>query len=193
MQNLTADLEAVNIMLSVIGESPVNAIVGTTADASIASNILKEVSREVQSRGWLSNTEWDVPLLRDTDGRIPLPANCLRVSIDPVHRTADVTPVQRGSWLYDTQNRSYVFKRDLKARVVYLLDFTDLPEVLRRYVTIRAARVFQDRMMGAETTHAYTAADEQQALYLALNSENITNHMSVLENAEISGWRSRSL
>lgn len=188
---LTADLEAVNIMLSVIGEAPVNSIVGTTADASIAHNILKEISREVQSKGWLCNTEYDVPLNRDNNDQIPLPTNTLRVQVQLIG--ANRTPVQRGNRLYDTQSRTYEFSSDLKGTIVYYLDFTDLPEVLRRYITIRAARVFQDRMMGAETTHAYTAVDEQQAFQLALNAEAITRGATMLNNPEIAYWNRRTI
>ena len=191
--SLTADLEAVNIMLSVIGEAPVNSIVGTTADASIAHTILKEISREVQSKGWLCNTESDVPLSRNSETRIPLPVNTLRMSIDPQNLHASCTPVQRGNWLYDVQNRTYEFNSDVKARIVYLLEFTDLTEPLRRYITIRAARVFQDRMMGSETTHAYTAVDEQQAYQLALNSEAVTRCASMLDNPEIAYWNRRTI
>lgn len=193
MPNLTADLEAVNIMLSVIGEAPVNSIVGTTADASIAHNILKEISREVQSRGWLCNTELDVPLEPDSDSYIALPTTTLRISIDAGNLKGSVTPVQRGNWLYDVQNRTYEFSSGVKARIVYLLDFTDLPEPLRRYITIRAARIFQDRMMGAETTHAYTQVDEQNAFTLAINSETVTRGASMLDNPEIAYWSTRSI
>ena len=191
--SLTADIEAINMMLSVIGEAPINTVVGATSDANIAQIILREVSREVQSRGWLCNTEYDVPLSRDSENKIPLPTNVLRLSIDPVNLSASRTPVQRGNWLYDVQNRTFEFTGDVKARIVYFLDFTDLPEPIRRYITIKAARVFQDRMMGAETTHAYTAVDEAQAFQIAISSEAVTRGASMLDNPEIAYWSRRSI
>ena len=49
----TTELQAVNQMLSVIGEAPVNSITGTvTTDVSVAKNILDETSMSVQSMGW---------------------------------------------------------------------------------------------------------------------------------------------
>ena len=51
------ELQAVNQMLSVIGEAPVNTITGTTTtDVSVAKNILDETSMTVQSMGWNFNT-----------------------------------------------------------------------------------------------------------------------------------------
>ena len=49
----TTKLEAVNVMMTSIGETPVNTITSaTTTDVSIAISILDNVSREVQSVGW---------------------------------------------------------------------------------------------------------------------------------------------
>ena len=48
----TTELQAVNIMLSTIGEAPVNSITGTTTvDVSTAKNILDETSMSIQSLG----------------------------------------------------------------------------------------------------------------------------------------------
>ena len=50
-QTATTELEAINTMLSVIGESPVNTVDGSgVVDAVLARQILHEVSRHVQSR-----------------------------------------------------------------------------------------------------------------------------------------------
>ena len=52
------ELEAVNILLTTIGEAPVNTLTGNqVTDVSIANQVLNEVSREVQSQGWHFNTE----------------------------------------------------------------------------------------------------------------------------------------
>ena len=53
----TTELQAVNTMLSTIGEAPVNSITGTTTvDVSVAKNILDETSMSIQSQGWNFNT-----------------------------------------------------------------------------------------------------------------------------------------
>ena len=69
----TTHLEAVNTMLSTIGEAPVNSLTGSLpTDASMAKNILDEVNREVQSGGWKFNTSYKATLSRDTNNKIPV-------------------------------------------------------------------------------------------------------------------------
>ena len=48
----TTKLEAVNIMLSTIGENPVNSLTSGLVDAELAETILGSVSKAVQSEGW---------------------------------------------------------------------------------------------------------------------------------------------
>ena len=60
----TTKLEAVNTMLTSIGEQPIqnmNDLAGLS-DASIAEQILDNVSRAIQSRGWIFNTDLDVQM-----------------------------------------------------------------------------------------------------------------------------------
>src|SRR5689334_6681077 len=100
----TTELEAVNVLLSTLGESPVNSLSGNlTTDASLARTKLAEVSKSVQGRGWNFNTDLDYPLTRDSDGYINLPPNIARVELS--RRTyPEVMAVQRGMRLYDRKN-----------------------------------------------------------------------------------------
>ena len=64
MATVTSKLESINVMLTSIGESPVNTITSsTTTDVSIAVQILDNVSREVQSVGWHFNTDVNLSLI----------------------------------------------------------------------------------------------------------------------------------
>ena len=75
----TTELQAINTMLSAIGEAPVNSISGVTnVDVSVAINILDETSLSVQSEGWNFNTEYNVTYSIDDDSKIPLPSNCVQ-------------------------------------------------------------------------------------------------------------------
>lgn len=47
--------ESVNIVLSVLGEAPVNSLTGTTA--SLGLSIIEEVSTDIQSKGWWFNQQ----------------------------------------------------------------------------------------------------------------------------------------
>ena len=70
----TSKLEAVNVMMTAIGETPVNTITSaTTTDVSIAITILDNVSREVQSVGWHFNTDTDYQLAPNSSSQVELP------------------------------------------------------------------------------------------------------------------------
>jgi hypothetical protein len=77
----TTKLEAVNTMLSTIGEAPVNSLATGLIDAETAETILNNVSREVQARGWNFNTEYDYTFSPNVDGEIDLPANIIRADL----------------------------------------------------------------------------------------------------------------
>lgn len=167
----TTKLDAVNMMLASVGESPVNQIPDTgVTEATIAQDILLEVNKEVQANGAWFNTEPEVPLSPDQDGYINLPSNALEV--DASDRTIDV--VMRGSKLYDRANRTYIFTDTVKVDITYLLPFEDLPQTARTYIAIRAARRYQKNFLGSDTLHALSQEDEAYA-YAAFRRSKIKN------------------
>lgn len=162
-------LDAVNIMLSALGEAPVNSLEGSrTADVAIALSILIETNREVQSEGWYINTEKDFPLVPGSDKRISVPFNALLVL--PPERSG-LTFAVRGGNLYNLKSHSFEFQQKVLVNIIFLLPFEDLTEKLRRYITIRAARVFQDRVLGSGQAHSFQEQDEHIAR-LKLVQEN---------------------
>jgi len=178
---VTTKLEAINVMLTAIGESPVNTITSsTTTDVSIAIQILDNVSREVQSVGWHFNTDTNYLLAKNSSNQIVLPTNCLRV--DNSHKDADLDLVERGRKLWDRENHTYTITKDIRVNITWFLEFTELPETARRYITIRAARIFQDRMLASETLHAFHQVDELSALSALKEHEGDTRDHSIFDN-----------
>ena len=178
---VTTKLEATNVMLTAIGESPVNTITSsTTTDVSIAIQILDNVSREVQSVGWHFNTDTNYLLAKNSSNQIVLPSNCLRV--DNSHKDADLDLVERGRKLWDRENHTYTITKDIRVNITWFLEFTELPETARRYITIRAARIFQDRMLASETLHAFHQVDELSALSALKEHEGDTRDHSIFDN-----------
>ena len=167
----TTELEAINIMLAAIGEAPINSLTDTLpVDARTAQNTLTEVNKEVQSEGWSFNTEIDVTLTRDGSNQINLPINVLRV--DPnIHQHPTIDPIQRGLKLYDRQNNKYEFDDDLICTVVYFRDFNEITEQARRYINIKAARIFVDRLIGDQGLRTYTQEDETRARAILTESD----------------------
>ena len=168
----TTELEAVNIMMAAIGESPVNTLTGTLpADVVMARSTLTEVNKEVQCEGWSFNTEIDVTQQR-TDGtnNIDLSTDVLR--IDPnIHQHPTIDAIQRGLKLYDRLNNTYIFSEDLICTIVYLRTFVEIPEPARRYITIKAARIFVDRLVGDQGLRTYTQQDETRARAILMETD----------------------
>jgi len=168
----TTELESVNIMLAAIGESPVNTLTGTLpADVVMAQSTLTEVNKEVQSEGWSFNTEIDVTQQRDSSTQqINLSTDILR--IDPnIHQHPTIDAIQRGLKLYDRLNNKYEFDEDLICTVVYFRTFVEIPEPARRYITIKAARIFVDRLVSDDGLRTYTLQDETRARAILMETD----------------------
>ena len=167
----TTELEAVNIMLAAIGESPVNTLTGTLpVDVKLAQTTLEEVNKEVQTEGWSFNTEINVELTRDGSNHIALSSNVLIV--DPnIHDHPDVDAIQIGLKLYDRKEHTYEFDDDLKCTVVYIRTFNDIPEPAKRYINIKAARIFVDRLVSDEGLRTYTQQDEVRARSILMETD----------------------
>lgn len=176
----TSELEAINLMLSVIGESPLSSLADTTVvDAVLARQVLSEVSRAVQTKGWHFNTEKAFPLLPDASTKeINVPLNTLRVVT--VYPDQGTDAVHRGKRLYDRQNHTYQFSKGLAVDMVVALPFDELPESARHYVAVRAARVFQARTVGSDTLYAFSAQDEKDALVAFKKAEGVTGNHNML-------------
>lgn len=186
----TSELEAVNECLENIGQSPVSTIAGDLGvDAQMALNFVRKVNRELQSMGWYWNTDKDLPLTPNGAGNILLPSNTL--SVDSSGEDANRDVVQRGQRLYDRENFSYVFTNPIKVELTVGLTFEELPEAARRYIALRAARFFADRIDGAPTgpdtqdeLNAYTVlladqsrVEDNNALYSNYSTFSILNRL----------------
>lgn len=158
----TTKLEAVNTMLSAIGEAPVTALNLGLVEADIAETILESVSKEVQSQGYSFNRQLSVAYNPDTNNNIVLPADILRA--DSTQKTGNLDLVQRGLKMFDRVNNTYTITGTVYLDTVTQLDFLDLPEVVKRYITIRAGRIFLDRVVGSATLHGFSEKDETRAL-----------------------------
>ena len=181
----TTELEAVNIILSTVGEAPLNTLVGSLpVDGTMARNVLNEINREVQSQGWHFNTHYKATLSRNAGNEIPLASNVLRVELDPnKYSKSSHNIVQRNNFIYNLAKNTNIFDTDFEdVTIVYLLDFADIPEQAKRYITIRSARVFHDRTLGATTLHKYSQEDEARSLIVLKQAEASTGDYTIFDN-----------
>ena len=177
----TTELESINIMLAAIGEAPVNSLAGTVpVDVRLAQSTLTEVNKEVQSEGWSFNTEIDVTLPRNNASKqIALSTDILK--IDPnIHQHPTIDAIQRGLKLYDRLNNRFEFDEDLICTVVYFRTFDELPEPARRYITIKAARIFVDRLVSDDGLRTYTQQDEVRARSILMETDLANGDHNIL-------------
>ena len=167
----TTKLEAINELLEAISESPVNSESNTgLVEADLAATRIDKISRQVQKRGWHWNTLKDYTIDPDTDGYIQLPAATLKVDTTGSSQHLDL--VQRGLRLYDRDNNTFVINKSVKVDITLYLDFTDLPENARDFITMKSARKFQERLFGSSELSQFDRDDEQQAWFDLLDAES---------------------
>ncbi len=174
-------------MISVIGESPVNTLSGTSVPVTVtqAVHALEETSKAIQSEGWHYNTEYDYPLVPDSStSKITLPINTLKVDLDPEIYT-DSDPVQRGTKLYDRKNHRETWTKDLKAIITFELDFEELPEQFRHYIAVKSARIFAARFLGSREIEGFALRDEIEAKARAIESDSENADRTIFDNYSV--------
>jgi hypothetical protein len=186
----TTTLDAINTILAALGESPINTLDGPlTSDVSMALNTLNEVSKEVQSEGWVCNTEHGYPFTPTSGGEIRVSPNISKIIL-PQH-ALNASVVLRGTRLYDLANHTFAFSEPVLATVVFLLPFEELTETLRRYIIIKAGRLFQDRAVGSPQLHGFHEDDEFRAYAAARHEDAEMGRWNIQKNEQggfLSGW-----
>jgi len=77
---MTTQLQAINQMLTGIGQAPVVSLDIANPEIATAIAILDSVNREVQGEGWHFNTETKFPFTPDANDEIVVPDNVLQLS-----------------------------------------------------------------------------------------------------------------
>jgi len=176
----TTELEAVNICLGVIGEQRVSAIPEDgISKAIIARDLIYEISRQEQSKGLECNKDvnWELAV---ADDEIAVPATA--ISVDP-HYLCDNKYVERNSKLYDRVDQTFTITSSVYVDIIWFLAWTVLPEHVRRYITIKAARVFQKRYLSDDSSHKFSEQDELEAKNEFERKELNIADFSILDNS----------
>jgi len=153
-------LRAVNIALENIGESPVNTLSGSGDVFTVtAIAILEETVRDVCEEVWNFNKDTDYSMVPNVSNNIVIADNM--IAVDGTYKT-DNFQVRQGK-LYDAENQTFTFTETQKCDIVWEFEFDDLPQHVRKYAAIRAARVFSVRILGDTTGSNLTEEHEQRA------------------------------
>tara|TARA_B100000287_G_scaffold435050_1_gene501592 strand:+ start:51 stop:656 length:606 start_codon:yes stop_codon:yes gene_type:complete len=175
----TSKLEAVNRVLQMIGEAPVNSLNGQFGLAKQAEDSLLNVSRRVQAEGWSFNTDYERTLTRDSNNEIPVGTDVSRVVID-IHQFPDYDIIQRNTKLYDRRNHTYEFTEDLKGDVTYMFEWDDLPEHARQYIMTRAGRQLQEAIIGSADLTQINLTAEMEARSHFLEEETTKSQHNMI-------------
>ena len=182
-----SELDAVNMMLMTIGEYKVNDLINLAgrSDAAIAKDILNNTSRAVQSKGWTFNMDFDVVKTPDSNNQIPLGKTVLRIDTTDKVRSGDSDIVERANKLYDRQKNTHIFTENVTVNEVKLLNFDELPEAARRFVAVRSARIFHDRVVGSGELHRFFQEDEAQAWSELLEYEGNVGDYTIFDSYDV--------
>ncbi len=153
------ELDAVNTMLEVIGEQPVNTLDDSgLSEATIALKLLHKTSRVIQSTGLNCNSIDAVTLPLDINDKIPVAVSTLKIDASD----SSIKIALRGNYLFDLENNTYEFEEPVEVDLVEFLPFDELPTHVREYITVRAAMKFQARFLGSNQLHTFTKEDLQE-------------------------------
>lgn len=182
---LTTELDAVNIILGAIGEAPVSTLSGTLpVDVSVAYSVLIEIRKRVLQIGWNCNTVDNVQLALDGSSNATIPPTALKVELSDLDAFGNYDLVQRGTRLFDKKNNTYVLTHAPKVNIVYMLSWDELPEQLRCYIALKAARVNQGRTLGAPELAGFTSTDENEALVIWREADADSSNYNLFNNDE---------
>ena len=176
-------LDAVNEILSAIGEAPVDTIEDSgNIDVDNAYRILKSVNRQVQIDGYTFNTISSYPLIPDRFTKeIAWDSTLLRVSTTEGNFLRN-----RGGLVYDVTNNTDKFDGQIEVEAIVLVPFEELPEAFREYITIKSARLFATRYLGDELVMNALMQEEQIAKIAVFNYELDLEKPSMANNTDIS-------
>jgi len=190
----TTELDAVNICLNVIGEASINALTGTLPfEVTLARSIIDETTRELCQDDYIFNKEENVTLTPNVSDNIAIPANYIQIIANTTDTEFTIRYNGGSPILYSMTDKTSTFTSDITVDIVYLLDFEDLPEAAKRYVNIRAARVYADRLVGSKDIRAFTAQDEMEAKAKLGNYQHGVGRHNMLQNPSVKSTLNRTL
>jgi hypothetical protein len=186
----TTELEAVNAMLAISGENPVENLEDPLpANVEFALNLIRRVARGVLSRGWHFNTVREVVLVPDVNEgfTVAIPEDALRVRKSPLasQRSWDVS--WRGGFLWNNLINSDSFDGDdyaggIRVDISYAINFTDMPEAARQYIMVMAGRRYQEQGLGNAEISGYGQKDEDLALQNLIDAEGLIEDTNSILN-----------
>ena len=180
----STELDAVNQILSSVGQAPVTTLDLQNPEVAIVLTTLREVNKQVQAEGWNFNVERGYPFTPDSSTKeIKYPTNVLQLDTYVYQHRDDFNPVRRNGKFYDKHKHTYKWESAILADVTWLFDFEDVPPAIQLYITARAARLASNKMVGDSTLFQLLQEQEIQTRAAALEYDCNQADYSIF------GWR----
>ena len=180
-------LQAINIILSSVGETELETLENPGADTVLAISALERATEEIQLSGWHFNRDENYALIPDNSGIIHIPLDVHRVVAHNSRRY-----VKKGSRLFDNMKNTFNIGKTVKATVLRIIPFEDMPLTFRYYAAIRGAKKFQNSTLSSSTIRSVQEKDEAEARFACLKEEQQVSRptlkpLSMLKNSFF--WR----
>ena len=150
------------------------------SDGQVAKDIVSYTMKEVQARGWYFNTDSNFKLIPDSTGYIAIPPNLLRFDVGRTLNRNKITI--KGNKLYNRETQEYTFTEPVYGEAVWLVDYETLPITAYQYISLRASRAFQQRIIGSKELYSFEAQEEVDALANLQREECQYNDFNLIDN-----------
>jgi hypothetical protein len=175
-------VDAVNRILSSIGDSPVNSIEDpTNVNVINAIALLDKINRQEQAKGWSFNSIDSYTLNPDNNTHlINWSSTYLRLKSQNGDRLT-----RKGAYVYNFTTQSFIFSSNVIVEAILLVDLDDMPEAMKNYIVASASEQFQAKYLG-DPNLAEGLLNERKEAWASLQEyEMEMNDYNMLENAEI--------
>ena len=173
------ELEAINRMLSAIGQAPVTTVEESNPDVAICQRTLTQVSQEVQSEGWTFNTFYNKKVTPDTDELIIIRPTKIVAGVRDhtmqmdlsqntyYSRDKDTIAKQKDDniCLYDKITCSFKWGTDpIEVDTIeYFADLASLPPAAQNYIVSKASSRVSMRTVGDTNQFSILKQEEEYA------------------------------
>lgn len=186
-QTPVTELDAINMMLMSIGQSPVSTVSATgIKDVEIALLWLHNTSREIQNHGWKFNSDKEYELAPDGNNRIVLPSNALYA--DPTAWYDDwvwrYDESNSAMSLYNAEDQTFERTEPLEVDIVWFYEFEKTPPSFRNYCAKLAGQRFQTGSIGSELLFKFEQNEINDALLVFEREQELTADRNILAGAD---------
>ena len=184
-QSMT-ELEAVNICLRAVGESPVTTTSSQNPYVIAASNIVNSERKNLLAEGWWFNTQRQLTLTPDRNKFIFVPINTLAINTNDRNGAIAV----RKDKLIDLYNNTFEFNEPITLDLVEDLSYEELPFSAARAIAYLSAvemqRAYEMEVNKLESYQQQASFALMELKKLHMRNRNL-NHLNSPQSVQMMG------